>query len=204
MKNQILKHKNICLYGLGSTLVSIAGKLEQLFPIQFITDSNYQKLKSISTAISKVSPEDLGSIEDLFVIVTTSFPNYLVIKKFLDSRGIPNCISNQILELQCAYPIANLSTIDSSYRDHLGNAIEIGPYSKFAPSSFVFFGKEGSGFQSKNNSLEIEFGCSGDSNGSALLDVSFLRENSNIFIGHKAWIKNLRVTLDQENNFDRK
>jgi acetyltransferase-like isoleucine patch superfamily enzyme/lysophospholipase L1-like esterase len=199
MKEKILKHKNICIYGFGNAFSHSIEKIGQLFPINYLTDDNYRKLVGAGTNVYKISPDDLLKIEDLFVIITTSLTNYLKIKEGLDKKGIPNCLYREITELQPHFPVVQLSKIDNYYSDHLGNVIEVDPLLNVTNDSLITFGREGSGFQAQNNRLEIGFGftCLGS------LEINFLRENSRVVIGNKSGIvQRMKIILDRENLFE--
>jgi len=140
---EINKHKNICVMGLGKMYDDCIKLLEQNFRISYICDNNplYRNTMN-SSKFSFVSPEDLPKIDDIYVIVTTSFNEYMAIDNQLSVLGIPNCYVRSIQGISFSRPVIQLCKLTGPYEDQWGNVIEIARNVRLPRNSFVVLGDD--------------------------------------------------------------
>jgi|GEM_PF-6407611 len=140
---EISAHENICVMGLGKVYSECIGELEENLCISYICDNN--PLYADSGTASKyrfLLPTELPQIPDVFVIVTTSLENYLVLDNQLTGLGIPNCYVLSIQDITVSRPVVQLSKLTQTYEDKWGNVIEIPKSVVVSRQSFVMFGDD--------------------------------------------------------------
>jgi acetyltransferase-like isoleucine patch superfamily enzyme len=195
---EISQHKNICIMGLGEMFSDCIQELEKNLTISYICDNNPSNAKSNnSVKYSFISPADLPSIPDVFVIVTTSFENYIALDSQLASLGVPNCYVLSIQDFPISRPVIQLSKLDGPYKDKWGNTIETPKGVYFPRHAFVMFGDDTNKpvhyGRSHNNHFQI--GENARLSGPFLLE--FYGSDCRVDLGKEMYFGNMHVIIAQ-------
>lgn len=185
--NEIKCHTSIGLMGLGNVFLNHHEELEDEFVIYFVTDNHGSSASRFPLPQYRfVSPDNLGQLEDPFVIVTTSDEFFVEISKQLAAVGIPHCHFSEIKGIDDNYPVVHLGSLKGDYADHLGNVIcwEGG----VVPDTYVHFGMPRRGghrpIKARNNRLTIGAG----SHFEGACHIVFTGSGSSVQIGANNWV----------------
>ena len=142
-RRDINEYESICIMGLGKMYKECIQELEQNFRISYISDNNPSYAESeMASKYRFLHPADMPRVEDLLVIVTTSFENYIALDDQLTALGIPNCYVLSIQDIRVSRPVIQLSKLTQSYKDKWGNVIEMSKNIRLPRHSFVMFGDD--------------------------------------------------------------
>lgn len=141
--NEINEFTGICVMGLGNLFNDCIQLLEQYFRISYVCDNNLMYANTgITSKYRFISPADLPGINNVFVIVTSSFQDYIQIDNQLSALGIPNCYFRSIQGISFARPVIQLSKLTGPFEDQWGNVIDLSENVQLSRNSFVIFGDD--------------------------------------------------------------
>lgn len=196
--NEINEFTSICVMGLGNLFNDCIQLLEQYFRISYVCDNNLMYTNTGTTSkYGFISPVDLPGISDLFVIVTSSFHDYIEIDNQLSAVGIPNCYFRSIQGINFSRPVIQLSKLTGPYEDQLGNVIELSQNVRLSRNSFVIFGDDtrqpihhGTG---RNNRLYI--GKNANLSNSFLLE--YWGDDCSVTLGDNTYFEKINIVAAQ-------
>lgn len=197
---EIRRHRSICLMGLGNVFLDHQDYLGEAFSILFVTD-NDQTAAQRHLGYDYIPPERLDTLDDPFVIVTTSRVNYAHISQQLAVSGIPHCLFADIEGVdEVNYPVVDLASLEGAYADHLGNTIEW--HGSAAPDTRIYFGRSGKSGQppvkARNNRLVI----GENAHLAGRCRIAFTGSGSLVEIGRDNWIGgDMELAINSESYF---
>lgn len=125
----LTKYKHIVGYGAGQFYDHVKSQLPTNLHVECLCDRGWQELGGSYLGMEVISPEQLSSMEDVFVIVFSgNTRNYNSICKVLDGMGFPHCHANDLLDIKKEIRGSDLKKIKTGiYEDANGNKIYFAP-----------------------------------------------------------------------------
>ena len=200
-----LNNFDILLYGIGNDFKKYSKNIIDILNVVAVSDSNVHLENQLSCQYQFIKPNEIKQkLSNPFVIIVTSYENYDIISKYLNSHGIPNCHYQSLQNLDLDERVVRLSDyVGQTYQDNYGNIIDIHESNIISKNAYILFSKiNGATFDPKLNRPKNCIIKIGKNNIINNFSINILLENNFFNIGDDNSINSASIILSNGSTFD--